>query len=76
MENKNQDEIDIAKAEQDDVKEMLENSKWINLMDTNSSQFYHQFFTDEKNKNIEGVISPTSSKPGAPNTVNLWMLII
>lgn len=71
MENKKQDETRILKVDKIDLKELHENSKLVNLMDTSSSQFNHQLFTDEKDKSIEKVNSPTSIKPVGLNTVIL-----
>jgi hypothetical protein len=57
--NKNQD-INICT---EPTKESHDNSKWMHLINTSSSQIYPHLFTDEEDNYTVKIHTPTSNKP-------------
>jgi hypothetical protein len=66
--NKKQDNINICT---EPAKESRDNSKWMNLINTSSSQICPHLFTDEEDNNTIKIHTPTSNKPIVLNeTIN------
>lgn len=65
--NKKQDNINICT---EPAKESHDNSKWLNMINTSSSQIYPHLFTDEEDNYTIKIQTPTSNKLIVLNETN------